>query len=195
MRTSSGRKRPAPRWWASPRTTTACASTGRWIAKATAGSSPCPMRAARHERGPRSRPDLRGAGGSDPARRGRAAPQEAAPRRRAGSGLRDEPARDEPPPARSAADQPGGGGQPRRGRARARLPPPAGEVRRAAGMARGGGGVLDRAARLLQGARGTHAQGKARMKAEFARVTTTVEVDPKDAFEVFTEEIEAWWKP
>src|SRR5262249_50687728 len=123
------------------------------------------------------------------------APQEAAPRRRAGSGLRDEPARDEPPPARSAADQPGGGGQPRRGRARARLPPPAGEVRRAAGMARGGGGVLDRAARLLQGARGTHAQGKARMKAEFARVTTTVEVDPKDAFEVFTEEIEAWWKP
>ena len=33
------------------------------------------------------------------------------------------------------------------------------------------------------------------MKPEFARVTTTVEVDPADAFEVFTEEIEAWWKP
>ena len=33
------------------------------------------------------------------------------------------------------------------------------------------------------------------MKPEFARVTTLVEVDPADAFEVFTAEIEAWWKP
>ena len=33
------------------------------------------------------------------------------------------------------------------------------------------------------------------MKPEIARVTTVVDVDPADAFEVFTAEIEAWWKP
>jgi uncharacterized protein YndB with AHSA1/START domain len=33
------------------------------------------------------------------------------------------------------------------------------------------------------------------MKLESARVTTLVEVDPADAFEVFTREIESWWKP
>ncbi|HEX9573513.1 MAG TPA: SRPBCC domain-containing protein [Myxococcales bacterium] len=32
------------------------------------------------------------------------------------------------------------------------------------------------------------------MKPEFARVTTVVEVDPAEAFEVFTREIDAWWK-
>lgn len=32
------------------------------------------------------------------------------------------------------------------------------------------------------------------MKPEFARVTTLVEVDPAEAFEVFTREIDAWWK-
>jgi uncharacterized protein YndB with AHSA1/START domain len=32
------------------------------------------------------------------------------------------------------------------------------------------------------------------MNPEFARVTTVVEVDPADAFEVFTREIDAWWK-
>ena len=33
------------------------------------------------------------------------------------------------------------------------------------------------------------------MKPEFVRVTTLVEVDPAEAIEVFTREIEAWWKP
>jgi len=33
------------------------------------------------------------------------------------------------------------------------------------------------------------------MKPELARVTTVVEVDPAAAFEVFTAEIESWWKP
>jgi len=32
------------------------------------------------------------------------------------------------------------------------------------------------------------------MKPEFARVTTVVEVDPAEAFEVFTRELDAWWK-
>jgi uncharacterized protein YndB with AHSA1/START domain len=32
------------------------------------------------------------------------------------------------------------------------------------------------------------------MKPEVARVTTVVEVDPADAFAVFTQEIDAWWK-
>jgi hypothetical protein len=32
------------------------------------------------------------------------------------------------------------------------------------------------------------------MKPEFVRVTTVVELDPAEAFEVFTREIDAWWK-
>lgn len=32
------------------------------------------------------------------------------------------------------------------------------------------------------------------MKSEVARVTTYVEVSPKDAFEVFTDEVDLWWR-
>src|SRR6266850_1351361 len=101
-------------------------------------------------------------------------------------------ARHEPAPARAAPHQPGRGGQPGGRCAGARLPPPSRAIRRPARLARRGGGVLGRATRRIQGARG--AQAEAGVKPEFARVTTLVEVDPAEAFEVFTREIDAWWK-
>src|SRR5205807_4756936 len=87
-----------------------------------------------------------------------------------------------------------GAGQTRRPLARIPAAPRA--FRRPPGVARPGTGVLDRPARCLQGSHRAYPERRTLMNSTNA-VTATVEVavDPATAFEVFTEEIDRWWRP
>src|SRR4029453_14216594 len=79
-------------------------------------------------------------------------------------------------------------------RARARVSAAPGAVPRPARLAPGGGGVLERPARCLQGARGALAAGPGGGATDSVSVTTVVAIAPDAAFEVFTSEVDAWWR-
>src|SRR5207245_1054892 len=93
----------------------------------------------------------------------------------------------------------GRGGARRRERlAPAALPSAPRAVHRPPRLARSGGGVLEGAARRVQGPRRAHARQApedARVKPyDAVTVTTVVEVDPRTAFDVFTKEVGTWWR-
>jgi uncharacterized protein YndB with AHSA1/START domain len=60
-------------------------------------------------------------------------------------------------------------------------------------MARSGACLLGRAAWLVQGPRGEDPEGTAGLTASVVR-TVEVAIDPEEAFEVFTQEIGAWYR-
>src|SRR3954469_17249992 len=109
--------------------------------------------------------------------------------RRARGALSDQRAGDEPAPARLARQRPGRGTVRRWRRPGARVPAAARADRRPPGLARPGPGLLERPAARLQVARGGQAMSDP--------VTATVEVPvaPAVAFEMFTGEIDRWWRP
>src|SRR5439155_16916456 len=116
--------------------------------------------------------------------------------RRAGGVGRDERTGDEPAPASAARDRPRRSGRGRRRCALACVSAAPRAVRRVAGVAGSGRGLLGRAARRVQGACGASwAEGCVAVSSTDS-VTTSVEVavDPLTAFEVFTEEIDSWYQ-
>src|SRR6202022_5103658 len=97
--------------------------------------------------------------------------------------------------ARTAHHRPGRGKPRRRRRARPGLSPAAGAVPRAAALDRRSGDLLGARAGRIQGIRRAHPGEAAPMTAgDSATATEFVAGAPEVAFDVFTREIDLWWK-